>query len=204
MLCSKIPLLCTFDCSRLTVRRILNEPTAAALAYGLDKTVKGDNTKQKTVLVFDLGGGTFDVSVLRIYNGEFKVLATAGDTRLGGEDFDNRLVEHFANEFERKNRVNMRGSAKAMKRLKIACEKAKRELSFSTLIHVEVDSLYEGIDLYEKIIQAKFEDLCADYFQQCITIVDNCLKFANVGKSQVTQVHSRALCVGSRQGLESW
>ena len=185
MICSKTPLLRTFDCGRLDVKRILNEPTAAALAYGLDKTVKGDKKKKKTILVFDLGGGTFDVSILEINDGEFKVLATGGDTHLGGEDFDDKLVEHFAKEFERKNKIDMRGNKRAMKKLKTVCEKAKKELSFSTQTHVEVDALYQGIDFYEKISRAKFEDLCTEYFKKCITILVNSLKDAGVSKSQV-------------------
>ena len=199
-----LPVVPLVDCGRLDVKRILNEPTAAAIAYGLDKIEKGDSTKKRTVLVFDLGGGTFDVSILRIHGGEFKVLAVDGDTHLGGEDFDSRLVEHFAKEFERKNKVSMRENGKARRRLKIACERAKRQLSASTRAQVEADALHEGIDLFETLTRARFEDLCADFFNDCIRVVNKCLKDADVGKSQVTRVYWRILDVGSRQSLESW
>ena len=153
------------------------------MAYGLDDAVKTND--KKTILVFDLGGGTFDVSVLRVYGGDFKVLATDGDTHLGGEDFDDKLVEHFASEFERKKKVNVRGNKRAMKRLKTACERIKRQLSAATEAHVEVDGLHQGKDLFEKLTRAKFESLCDDYFRKCITIVDNSLKEAGVSKFEV-------------------
>jgi len=122
----------------LNVLRIINEPTAAAIAYGLDK--KGG---ERNILIFDLGGGTFDVSLLTIEEGIFEVKATAGDTHLGGEDFDNRLVDHFVQEFKRKHGKNMTGSQRSLRRLRTACERAKRTLSSSTQAYIEIDSLFE-------------------------------------------------------------
>merc|ERR1719372_20688 len=132
--------------SGLNVLRIINEPTAAAIAYGLDK--KG---AEKNVLIFDLGGGTFDVSLLTIEEGIFEVKATAGDTHLGGEDFDNRLVNHFVTEFKRKNKKDITGNARALRRLRTACERAKRTLSSTAQTTIEIDSLYEGIDFFSSI-----------------------------------------------------
>ncbi|CAN0547539.1 unnamed protein product, partial [Ectocarpus sp. 12 AP-2014] len=142
--------------------RIINEPTAAAIAYGLDK--KGE---ERNVLIFDLGGGTFDVSVLTIEEGIFEVKATAGDTHLGGEDFDNRMVDYFLQEFKRKNRKDMSTNQRALRRLRTACERAKRTLSSSTQAHIEIDSLFEGIDFNSTITRARFEDMNQDYFQKC-------------------------------------
>merc|ERR1712196_517557 len=139
----------------LNVIRIINEPTAAAIAYGLDK-VKG--TGERNVLIFDLGGGTFDVSLLTIDDGIFEVKATAGDTHLGGEDFDNRLVNHFVQEFKRKHKKDFTSNARAMRRLRTACERAKRNLSSSANAQIEIDSLYEGVDFYSSITRARFED----------------------------------------------
>lgn len=135
----------------LNVLRIINEPTAAALAYGLDKNLKGE----KNVLIFDLGGGTFDVSILTIDEGSlFEVRSTAGDTHLGGEDFDNRMVAHFIEEFKRKHRKDLRSSPRALRRLRTACERAKRTLSSSTEASIEIDALFEGIDFYSKLTRA--------------------------------------------------
>ncbi|ELU12322.1 hypothetical protein CAPTEDRAFT_150302, partial [Capitella teleta] len=129
----------------LNVLRIINEPTAAALAYGLDKNLTGE----KNVLIFDLGGGTFDVSILTISEGSlFEVRSTAGDTHLGGEDFDNRLVNHCVQEFMRKYRKDITKSARALRRLRTACERAQRTLSTSTQANIDVDSLFEGQDYY--------------------------------------------------------
>ena len=136
----------------LNCLRIINEPTAAAIAYGLDK--KG---KEKSVLIFDLGGGTFDVSLLTIEEGIFEVKATAGDTHLGGEDFDNRMVDFFCVEFKRKFKKDLRDNQRALRRLRTACERAKRTLSSSTQAHIEIDSLYEGIDFNSTITRARFE-----------------------------------------------
>jgi heat shock protein 1/8 len=149
--------------SGMNVLRIINEPTAAAIAYGLDKK-KGEG-KETNVLIFDLGGGTFDVSILTIEDGIFEVKSTAGDTHLGGEDFDNRLVDHFINEFKRKHKKDIRGNKRAVRRLRTACERAKRTLSASAQANIEIDSLFEGIDFYTSITRARFEELCSDLFK---------------------------------------
>ena len=145
----------------LNVLRIINEPTAAAIAYGLDK----QSSSERNVLIFDLGGGTFDVSLLTIEEGIFEVKATAGDTHLGGEDFDNRLVNHFVQEFKRKHKKDITGNPRAMRRLRTACERAKRTLSSSTQTSIEIDSLFEGIDFFSSITRARFEELCMDLFR---------------------------------------
>ena len=139
----------------LNVLRIINEPTAAALAYGMDKNLSGE--RNINVLIFDLGGGIFDVSILEITEGSlFEVKATAGDTHLGGEDFDNRMVNHFADEFSRKYRKDIRNNPRALRRLHTACERAKRTLSSTTEANIEIDSLYEGIDFYSRITRASY------------------------------------------------
>jgi len=142
----------------LNVLRIINEPTAAAIAYGLDKKDGGE----KNILIYDLGGGTFDVSILTIEDGIFEVKSTAGDTHLGGEDFDNRMVNHFIQEFKRKHKKDLAQNKRAIRRLRTACERAKRTLSSSTQASIEIDSLYEGIDFYTNITRARFEELNAD------------------------------------------
>jgi len=167
----------------LNVLRIINEPTAAAIAYGLDK--KGS---EKNVLIFDLGGGTFDVSLLTIEEGIFEVKATAGDTHLGGEDFDNRMVEYFVQEFKRKNRKDLGDNQRALRRLRTACERAKRTLSSSTQAHIEIDSLFDGIDFNSVITRARFEDLNMDYFRKCMEPVEKCLKDSKLAKSQVHEI----------------
>merc|ERR1711988_1909595 len=169
--------------SGLNVLRIINEPTAAAIAYGLDK--KG---AEKNVLIFDLGGGTFDVSLLTIEEGIFEVKATAGDTHLGGEDFDNRMVEYFTQEFKRKNRKDLSDNQRALRRLRTACERAKRTLSSSTQAHIEIDSLFEGIDFNSTITRARFEDLNMDYFRKCMDPVEKVMRNAKLSKSQVNEV----------------
>ena len=169
--------------SGLNVLRIINEPTAAAIAYGLDK--KG---AEKNVLIFDLGGGTFDVSLLTIEEGIFEVKATAGDTHLGGEDFDNRLVEYFTTEFKRKFRKDMTDNQRALRRLRTACERAKRTLSSSTQAHIEIDSLFEGTDFNSVITRARFEDLNMDYFRKCMEPVEKVLRDSKLSKSQVHEV----------------
>jgi heat shock 70kDa protein 1/2/6/8 len=136
----------------INVLRIINEPTAAAIAYGLDK----QNDGEKNVLIFDLGGGTFDVSLLSIDNGVFEVKATAGDTHLGGEDFDNKLVEYCVNDFMKKYRIDLKNNARALRRLRTQCEKAKRILSSSTQTTIEVDSLADSQDYSIVITRAKF------------------------------------------------
>ncbi|KAJ3345023.1 70-kilodalton heat shock protein, partial [Allomyces javanicus] len=169
----------------LNVLRIINEPTAAAIAYGLDK--KG-TTGERNVLIFDLGGGTFDVSLLTIEEGIFEVKATAGDTHLGGEDFDNRLVTHFVQEFKRKHKKDITSNARALRRLRTACERAKRTLSSSAQTSIEIDSLFEGIDFYTSITRARFEELCADLFRSTMDPVEKVLRDAKMDKSQVHEI----------------
>ena len=168
----------------LNVLRIINEPTAAAIAYGLDK--KGQ--KEQHVLIFDLGGGTFDVSVLSIDDGIFEVKSTAGDTHLGGEDFDNRMVSHFVNEFKRKHKKDLTSNKRALRRLRTACERAKRTLSASTQANIEIDSLFEGVDFYTSITRARFEDLCADLFRGTLDPVEKALRDAKLGKGEIDEV----------------
>jgi heat shock protein 1/8 len=168
----------------LNVLRIINEPTAAAIAYGLDKKVEGECN----VLIFDLGGGTFDVSLLTIEEGIFEVKSTAGDTHLGGEDFDNRLVNHFVNEFKRKHKKDLSTNVRALRRLRTACERAKRTLSSSAQTSIEIDSLFEGIDFYTSITRARFEELCQDLFRSTIQPVDRVLTDAKIDKSLVHEI----------------
>ncbi|XP_034254689.1 heat shock 70 kDa protein-like isoform X3 [Thrips palmi] len=175
----------------LNVLRILNEPTAAAIAYGLDHKL---GPEERNVLIFDLGGGTFDVSVLTIAGGIFEVKATSGHTHLGGEDFDSRMVEHFCNEFRRKYKKDMSGNKRALRRLRTACERAKRTLSSSTQATIEVDSLFEGIDLYTTITRARFEELNADLFKATLEPVEAALRDAGIDK---TSVHDVVLVGGS-------
>jgi len=172
--------------SGLNVLRIINEPTAAAIAYGLDKKKGGDG--EKNVLIFDLGGGTFDVSILSIDDGIFEVKATAGDTHLGGEDFDNRMVEHFVKEFQRKHKKDITGNKRALRRLRTACERAKRTLSASAQANIEIDSLFEGIDFYTNITRARFEELCADLFRGTLDPVEKALRDSKLDKSSIHDV----------------
>nr|AFO84299.1 heat shock protein 70 [Ditylum brightwellii] len=169
--------------SGLNVLRIINEPTAAAIAYGLDK--KGD---EKNVLIFDLGGGTFDVSLLTIEEGIFEVKATAGDTHLGGEDFDNRMVDYFLQDFKRRHRKDMSKNQRSLRRLRTACERAKRTLSSSTQAHIEIDSLFDGIDFNSTITRARFEDLCMDYFKKCMDPCEKVLRDSKISKNNVHEV----------------
>merc|ERR1712213_148185 len=169
----------------LNVLRIINEPTAAALAYGLEKGQKGE----KNVLIFDLGGGTFDVSILSIDEGSmFEVKATAGDTHLGGEDFDNRLASHFIKEFKRKSNKDISTSPRAIRRLRTACERAKRTLSNSSETSIEIDSLFEGIDFYTKVSRARFEELCSDLFRGTLEPVETALRDAKLDKGKIDEV----------------
>jgi L1 cell adhesion molecule like protein len=169
----------------LNVLRIINEPTAAAIAYGLDKMSKGE----QNILIFDLGGGTFDVSLLSLDDGVFEVKATAGDTHLGGEDFDNSLVDYCVTEFEKKNRsVKLRDNVRALRRLRTACERAKRTLSSASQASVEVDSLVDGVDFSLVITRAKFESMCDAAFRRCMGPVEQVLRDAKVGKSDVHEV----------------
>ncbi|WVF70498.1 heat shock protein HSS1 [Kwoniella sp. CBS 6097] len=168
----------------LDVLRIINEPTAAAIAYGLDKKSEGE----KNVLIFDLGGGTFDVSLLTIEEGIFEVKATAGDTHLGGEDFDNRLVNHFTQEFKRKNKKDLSSNARALRRLRTACERAKRTLSSAAQTSIEIDSLFDGIDFYTSITRARFEELCQDLFRSTMDPVEKVLRDSKIDKSSVNEI----------------
>ncbi|KAK3877627.1 hypothetical protein Pcinc_017662 [Petrolisthes cinctipes] len=170
--------------SGLNVLRIINEPTAAAIAYGLDKKVGGE----RNVLIFDLGGGTFDVSILTIEDGIFEVKSTAGDTHLGGEDFDNRMVNHFLQEFKRKYKKDPSENKRALRRLRTACERAKRTLSSSTQASVEIDSLFEGIDFYTSVTRARFEELCADLFRGTLEPVEKALRDAKMDKAQIHDI----------------
>ncbi|CAM9717286.1 unnamed protein product [Ascophyllum nodosum] len=147
-----------------------------------------DAGEEKNVLIFDLGGGTFDVSILTIEEGIFEVKATAGDTHLGGEDFDNRMVDYFLQEFKRKFRKDMRSNSRALRRLRTACERAKRTLSSSTQAHIEIDSLFEGIDFNSTITRARFEDMNQDYFQKCLAPVEKVVKDAKMSKGQIHEV----------------
>jgi len=169
----------------LNVLRIINEPTAAAIAYGLDKK-KG--AAECNVLIFDLGGGTFDVSILTIEEGIFEVKSTAGDTHLGGEDFDNRMVDHFVNEFKRKHKKDMKGNKRALRRLRTACERAKRTLSASAQANIEIDSLFEGIDFYTSITRARFEELCSDLFKGTLEPVEKAMRDAKMDKSSINDI----------------
>jgi len=170
----------------LNALRIINEPTAAAIAYGLDKKNTGKSTN---ILIFDMGGGTFDVSLLKIEDGVFEVKATAGDTHLGGEDFDTRIVEHCIKEFTRKNKnIDLAENHRALRRLRTQCERAKRTLSSSTNATIEIDSLAEVIDFSCSLSRAKFEELCMDYFKNSMIPVEKCLADSKVNKKDVTEV----------------
>ena len=171
--------------SGLNVLRIINEPTAAAIAYGLDKKGQGE----KNILIYDLGGGTFDVSLLTIDDGIFEVKATAGDTHLGGEDFDNRIVDYCIQDFKRKNRgKELLGNHRAIRRLRTQCERAKRTLSSSTQATIEIDSLVDGIDYSCSLSRARFEELCMDYFRSSLGPVEKVLRDGGIDKKQVDEV----------------
>eukprot|EP01125_Pyxidicula_operculata_P021288 TRINITY_DN8139_c0_g1_i1.p1 TRINITY_DN8139_c0_g1~~TRINITY_DN8139_c0_g1_i1.p1 ORF type:complete len:642 (+),score=181.39 TRINITY_DN8139_c0_g1_i1:383-2308(+) len=167
----------------LNVVRIINEPTAAAIAYGLDK--KGG---ERNVLIFDLGGGTFDVSLLTIDDGIFEVKATAGDTHLGGEDFDNRMVSYFVNEFKKKHKSDISKNPRALRKLRTACERAKRTLSISAQTTIEIDALHEGIDFFSNITRAKFEELNMDLFRSCLKPVEKVLADSKIDKGSVHEI----------------
>eukprot|EP01133_Synstelium_polycarpum_P006585 gene6585-7643_t len=170
--------------AKLNVQRIINEPTAAAIAYGLEKK----SATEKNILIFDLGGGTFDVSLLTIEDGVFEVKATAGDTHLGGEDFDNRLVNHFVDEFKRKHKKDLMTNQRALRRLRTSCERAKRTLSSSAQASIEIDSLFDGIDFYTSITRARFEELNADLFRGCIDPVEKVLKDSKLDKKAIHEI----------------
>ncbi|KAA0191579.1 Heat shock protein 70B-3 [Hyalella azteca] len=170
----------------LNVLRIINEPTAAAIAYGLDK--KGTGAGERNILIFDLGGGTFDVSILSIDDGIFEVKATAGNTHLGGEDFDILLVIHFVEEFKRKYKKDIRDNKRSLRRLMTACERAKITLSSSAQASIEIDSLYEGIDFYTSISRARFEEMCSDLFRGTLVPVEKSLRDAKMDKGHIHDI----------------
>jgi heat shock protein 1/8 len=170
--------------SGINVLRIINEPTAAAIAYGLDR----QQEQERNILIFDLGGGTFDVSLLAIEEGIFEVKATNGHTHLGGEDFDNKLVDYCMADFKKKTGIDIMGNARALRRLRTQCEKAKRILSSAHQAPIECETLAEGEDYNTNISRAKFEELCMDLFRKCMPPVENVLKDAGVGKGQVHEV----------------
>ena len=170
----------------LNVLRTINEPTAAAIAYGLSN--KKGRSGENQVLIFDLGGGTFDVSILAIEGGVFEVKATAGDTHLGGEDFDNRMVDHFVKEFQRKHKHDISANNRALRRLRTACERAKRTLSASAQASIEIDSLYQGIDFYTSITRARFEELCSDLFRSTLEPVEKALRDAKMDKASIQDI----------------
>lgn len=169
----------------LDILRIINEPTAAAIAYGLDKT---KDSKEKNVIIFDMGGGTHDVSLLTIDGGIFEVKATAGDTHLGGEDIDNRIVEHFVAEFKRKHKLDITTNPRSLKRLKTACERAKRTLSSTAMTTIELDSIMEGIDFNSSISRARYEELCADIFKRALDPVTKVLQDAKMSKNDIHDI----------------
>lgn len=169
----------------LNVTRIINEPTAAAIAYGLDK--KG-SSGEKNVLIFDCGGGTHDVSLLTIDDGIFEVKATAGDTHLGGEDFDQLLTNHFVADFKRKHKKDPSGNLRSMRRLKTAVERAKRTLSSSATASVELESFYDGIDYFASVSRARFEEICGDVFRRAMAPVEKVLRDAKVSKGEIHDV----------------
>lgn len=166
----------------LNILRIINEPTAAAIAYGLDKK------DEQNILIFDLGGGTFDVSILSIDEGIFEVKATAGDTHLGGEDFDNRMVDYCLQEIKRKYKKELTDNQRALRRLRTSCERAKRTLSSSTVASIEIDSLIDGMDYNTTISRAKFEDMNMDYFRKCMEPVEKVIRDSKLSKSQIQQI----------------
>ncbi|KAG1747930.1 heat shock cognate 70 kDa protein [Suillus paluster] len=170
--------------SGMNVLRIINEPTAAAIAYRLNKKVVGE----RNVLIFDLGGGTFDVSLLTIEEGIFEVKATAGDTHLGGEDFNNRLMNHFAQEFKRKHKKDLSSNPRALRCLRTACERAKRTLSSAMQTSIEIDSLFEGIDFYTSLTRAHFEELCADLFCSTLEPVEKVLRDSKIDKANIHEI----------------
>ena len=168
----------------LNVLRILNEPTAAAIAYGMDKKI----SEVKNVLVYDIGGGTFDVSIVTIGEGIFQVRATAGETHLGGEDFNNRMIDWIVKDFRKKHSKDLTKNKRSITRLRTVCERAKRSLSVNKQANIEVDSLIEGIDYCTSITKAKFEDLCIDLFKSTIEPVEKALKDAKIAKAEVDDI----------------
>lgn len=168
----------------LNVLRIINEPTAAAIAYGLDKKMG----EEKNILIFDCGGGTHDVSILTIEDSIFEVKATGGDTMLGGEDFDTRMVEYFKDEFKKKYKKDISENNRALRRLRTACEKAKRTLSSATTANIEIDALVDGVDFNSTITRAKFESLCEDLFRKAMSPVEQVLRDSKISKNNINEV----------------
>jgi heat shock 70kDa protein 1/2/6/8 len=168
----------------LNVLRVINEPTAAAIAYGLDKK----NDGEQNILIFDCGGGTHDVSVLTIDDGIFEVKSTAGDTHCGGEDIDQLMAEHFVREYKRKTKKDPTDSKRSMRRLKSACEKAKRTLSSSTTASIEIESFHEGQDFFSNITRARFEEICGDFFRCTMAPVDKAMKDAKIDKNSINEI----------------
>lgn len=168
----------------LNVLRIINEPTAAAIAYGLDKKKQGE----QNVLIFDLGGGTFDVSILTLDDGVFEVKATAGDTHLGGSDFDTCMVEYCASEFQRSKKVDVTKNPRALRRLRTACEKAKHTLSSATQASIEIDSLIDGVDFSTTITRAKYEQLCEGVFKRVTGPLDQVLRDSKLSKDKIDEI----------------
>ena len=168
----------------LDVKRIINEPTAAALAYGLDK----QDAAAQNVLVFDLGGGTFDVSILKQDGGIFEVLSTGGDTHLGGEDFDNSVVDHLCEDIKRKMKQDVKGNPRALRRLRTAVERGKRVLSSGSSTTIEIDSLIDGEDYSATLSRAKFEQLNASYFQKCMTTVQKVVEDSKLPVDQIAEI----------------
>jgi L1 cell adhesion molecule like protein len=170
--------------SGINVLRIINEPTAAAIAYGLDR----QQEQERNILIFDLGGGTFDVSLLAIEEGIFEVKATNGHTHLGGEDFDNKMVDYCMADFKKKTGIDISKNSRSLRRLRTQCEKAKRILSSAHQAPIECEALAEGEDYNNNITRAKFEELCMDLFRKCMPPVENVLKDSGVGKGQVHEI----------------
>merc|ERR1711992_195603 len=169
--------------SGMTVMRIINEPTAAAIAYGLDK-----KEGEKNVLVFDLGGGTFDVSLLTIDNGVFEVVATNGDTHLGGREFDQRVMEHFIKLYKKKKGKDLRKDNRAVQKLRREVEKAKRALSSAHQVRIEVESMFEGEDFSETLTRAKFEELNMDLFRSTMKPVQKVMEDADMQKKDIDEI----------------
>ena len=168
----------------LEVKRIINEPTAGAIAYGLDKS----EDSEKNILIYDLGGGTFDITLLTIDEGIFEVKATAGNCHLGGEDFDTILVQYFSHDFKRKHKKDLSKNNRSLRRLRTSCENAKKTLSSSTQATIEIDSLFEGIDYTCNITRAKFEDLCGDLFRRTFEPVEKVMKDSGISKSKIDEI----------------
>ena len=166
----------------LEVLRIVNEPSAAAIAYGLDKK------EEKNIVVFDLGGGTFDVSVLSIDNGVFEVLATAGDTHLGGEDFDQRVTDHFVRTFKKKHNIDITTDARALQKLKSEVERAKRDLSSVAQVKISIDSFIDGIDFDETLSRSLFEQLCNDLFKKTLNPVEQVMNDSGLKRSEIDEI----------------